>query len=157
SDAMQGAPLLSRGRRWLGIFGGRFTPWLARSTTSPRELNAARITCGSLERRLVVASQSASSSSPQLCRAAEQRDERAPLHSITSSAQASSMSMELSCTGAGVASRAHANNGQQGKSPGSEAGARLGFACHGGNTVTNRTVMDACSLHNSAISEIRLL
>jgi|SRR5215831_8086529 len=90
--------------------------------------------------------------SPQLCRAAEQRDER-----VTSSARASSMSMELSCTGAGVASRAHANNGQQGKSPGSEAGARLGFACHGGNTVTSRTVMDACSLHNSAISEIRLL
>ena len=26
-----------------------------------------------------------------------------------------------------------ANNGQQGKSPGSEAGARLGFACHGGH------------------------
>jgi hypothetical protein len=25
-----------------------------------------------------------------------------------------------------------ANNGQQGKSPGCEAGARLGFACHGG-------------------------
>src|SRR5262249_17421152 len=74
---MQGAPLLSRGRRWLGIFGGRFIPWLARSTTSPRELNAARITCGSLERRLVVASQSASSSSPQLCRAAEQRDDLA--------------------------------------------------------------------------------
>ena len=24
-----------------------------------------------------------------------------------------------------------ANNGQQGKSPGSEAGARLGFVCHG--------------------------
>jgi len=24
-----------------------------------------------------------------------------------------------------------ADNGQQGKSPGSEAGARLGFACHG--------------------------
>jgi hypothetical protein len=88
---MQGAPLLSRGRRWLGIFGGRFTPWLARSTTSPRELNAARITCGSLERRLVVASQSASSSSPQLCRTAEQRDELASLHSITSSVRASSV------------------------------------------------------------------
>jgi N-acyl-D-aspartate/D-glutamate deacylase len=26
-----------------------------------------------------------------------------------------------------------ANNGQQGKSPGSEAGARLGFVCHGGH------------------------
>jgi hypothetical protein len=30
-------------------------------------------------------------------------------------------------------SRSAANNSQQGKSPGSEAGARLGFACHGGH------------------------
>jgi hypothetical protein len=50
-----------------------------------------------------------------------------------------------------------ANNGQQGKSPGSEAGARLGFVCVTGVTVTNRTVMDARSLHNRAISEIRWL
>jgi hypothetical protein len=45
----------------------------------------------------------------------------------------------------------------KGKSPDSEAGARTGFVCHGGSPVTTRTVMDARSLHNSAISEIRLL
>jgi hypothetical protein len=49
-----------------------------------------------------------------------------------------------------------ANHGQQGKSPGSEAGARLGL-CVTGVTVTIRTVTDAHFLHNSAISEIRLL
>jgi hypothetical protein len=50
-----------------------------------------------------------------------------------------------------------ANTCQQGKSPGSERpGARLGFACHG-VTVTHRTAMDARSLHNGAISEIRWL
>jgi hypothetical protein len=39
------------------------------------------------------------------------------------------------------------------KSPGSEAGARLGFACHGGHR-DDRTIMDARSLHNSAILKL---
>jgi len=43
------------------------------------------------------------------------------------------------------------------KSPGSEAGARLGSSCHGGHRDTNRTVLDPRSLHNSAISETRRL
>ena len=50
-----------------------------------------------------------------------------------------------------------ANNGQQGKSPGSEAGAELGWdSCHGGHR-DDLTIMDTGSLHNKPISEIRWL
>src|SRR5262249_52050127 len=49
------------------------------------------------------------------------------------------------------------SRGQKGKSPDSEAGARLGFVCHGGSPVTIRTVTDPHFHHNGAIFEIRLL
>jgi hypothetical protein len=52
--------------------------------------------------------------------------------------------------------RGFKNSAQKGKSPGGEAGARLGL-CVTEVTVTNRTVKNTLFLHNRAISEIRLL
>jgi hypothetical protein len=61
--------------------------------------------------------------------------------------------LNVCCTTAAVISR-HPNKE---KSPDSEVGARLGYACHGGSPVTIRTVTDTHFLLNRAVSEIRLV
>jgi hypothetical protein len=138
---------------WLSVWSGRARrlthSWRMRSQVSA----ARRFEVAEATYRAAVGDRSASRGSWPHRRCWPARPDLGERWSSGLVATAEEDRLNVCCTTAAVISR-HPNKE---KSPDSEVGARLGYACHGGSPVTIRTVTDTHFLLNRAVSEIRLV